>query len=51
MDVNIEQLETDRLRRFWTSFNTWSNKSDILSEFFCGEYIQWDNWNEGGIYA
>lgn len=41
---------SEKLNRFWTSFCAWIGKSDIVEEFFKGEYTDYNNWNEGYFY-
>lgn len=46
---NPNDSSKDDLNRFWTSFSTWIEKSEIVYEFFKPELTQYDNWN-GGMY-
>ena len=38
--LNVDYI-TDNLKKFWNSFETWHNKSDIVEELFKAEYMEY----------
>lgn len=40
----------ENLRKFWNSFETWHNKSDVVEELFKAEYTDYNNWDRGYFY-
>lgn len=40
----------ENLKKFWNSFETWHNKSDVVEELFKAEYTDYDNWGRGYFY-
>lgn len=40
----------ENLKKFWNSFETWHNKSDVVEELFKAEYTDYDNWDRGYFY-
>lgn len=40
----------DNLKKFWNSFETWHNKSDVVEELFKAEYTEYNNWDRGYFY-
>lgn len=43
-------LDVVNLKRFWNSFETWHNKSDVVEEMFKAEYTEYNNWDRGYFY-
>lgn len=39
---NLNDDTQDNLNKFWTSFTTWINKSEIVNEYFKGEFVNSD---------
>lgn len=46
---NVEEIN-EKLNRFWTSFCAWIDKSDVVEDFFKGDFTDYSNWNEGYFY-
>lgn len=38
-DNNIEEIN-EKLNKFWTSFCVWIDKSNVVEEFFKGDFIR-----------